>query len=143
MFKEIKKCVDDLQLNVQIKQSARQISNILNRPIGSNINIVGTNSANPGAQLYGWQSPVAMHQDNSGIIFFMPLVIEGDTEYLIYNDQKTELKIGHLYMLDDSQLHATIGNGNVISLFMGSFQQDQITDELIASVEQQFLEFLN
>lgn len=120
---------------------AAQISRILDRPISGGVNIVGTSDSKE-VQIYGWQSPVATHTDNTGYMFFMPIVIPSGTDQLIYEDQTLDLEVGHLYLMDDSKPHSTIGLGNVISLFVGSFKEEEISDELIAEVYQKCLDYL-
>ena len=138
MIKHLDQYVLETTLSKRILKSAQQIKNVLNKPIANQaLNIVGTSHPYNGVQLYGWKSPVPLHKDKTGFILFMPIEITG-TDTLIDQEQQIELQVGHLYLLDDRKLHGTLGSGNVVSLFMGSYQEAELADELFKEVFKQF-----
>lgn len=142
MIKHLDQYILETTLSKRILKSAQQIKNVLNKPIANQaLNIVGTSHPYNGVQLYGWKSPVPLHKDKTGFILFMPIEVTG-TDTLIYQEQQIELQVGHLYLLDDRKLHGTLGSGNVVSLFMGSYQEAELTDELFKEVFKQFCSYV-
>lgn len=134
MIKHLDQYILETTPSKRTLKSAQQIKNVLNKPIANQaLNIVGTSHPYNGVQLYGWKSPVPLHKDKTGFILFMPIEITG-TDTLIYQEQQIELQVGHLYLLDDRKPHGTLGSGNVVSLFMGSYQEAELTDELFKEV---------
>ena len=143
MMKHIESCIFNGEIPHHVLNLSRTVISILNRPTDGHVNIVGTGMGSDSVQVYGWQSPVASHTDNTGFIFFMPITCESGKDHLVCEAGEFELQIGNLYLLDASKPHSTIGTGNVTALFMGSFRPDQINDELIAHVSKKFIEYLN
>lgn len=142
MINHLDQYILEITPSKRILKSAQQIKSVLNRPIANQaLNIVGTSHPYNGVQLYGWKSPVPLHKDKTGFILFMPIEITG-ADTLIYQEQQIELQVGHLYLLDDRKPHGTLGSGNVVSLFMGSYQEAELTDELYNEVFQQFSNYV-
>lgn len=142
MIKHLDQYILETMLSKRILKSAQQIENVLNKPIANQaLNIVGTSHPYNGVQLYGWKSPVPLHKDKTGFILFMPIEITG-ADTLIDQEQQIELQVGHLYLLDDRKPHGTLGSGNVISLFIGSYQEAELTDELYKEVFNQFCSYV-
>lgn len=144
MIKHIENCTFDQELPFHVQQLAHHVENVLERPIAADaINIVGTSPSKTEIQVYGWKSPIAPHADNTGLIFFMPILMRSEQDTLVYGDQEIELQLGHLYLMDDRNPHSTIGQGNVIALFLGPFKNGHINDELIERVSTKFLDYLS
>ena len=142
MIKHLDQYVFDTMLSKQLLNSIKRMKSVLDRTISKqSLNIIGTSHPYNDVQLYGWKSPVALHKDKTGFIFFMPIEIVG-SDTLIDQEQQIELQVGHLYLLDDRKLHGTLGSGNVISLFMGSYQEVELTDELYKEVFNQFCSYV-
>ncbi|MHA3079562.1 hypothetical protein [Acinetobacter sp. ANC 5502] len=142
MIKHLDQYILEATPSKRILKSAQQIKSVLNRPIAKQaLNIVGTSHPYNGVQLYGWKSPIPLHKDKTGFILFMPIEITG-ADALIYQEQQIELQVGNLYLLDDRKPHGTLGSGNVISLFMGSYQEAELTDELYKEVFNQFCRYV-
>ncbi len=142
MIKHLDQYILEITPSKRILKSAQQIKSVLNRPIANQaLNIVGTSHPYNGVQLYGWKSPVPLHKDKTGFILFMPIEITG-TDTLIDQEQQIELQVGHLYLLDDRKPHGTLGSGNVVSLFMGSYQEAELADELFKEVFKQFCSYV-
>lgn len=115
------------------------VMNVLSRPIDGN-NIVNTCPSGD-MQIYGWGSPIPMHTDGTGYIFFMPLRIDGQSDHIISNGIKIKLEIGTVYGLDDAQNHATEGKGCVVAAFFGSYSKDEIHQKgFMANMLQKFKE---
>lgn len=53
---------------------------------------------------------------------------------MICADHTCDLKVEHLYALDDRKPHRTEGNGDVVALFMGSYKAKALNDELYQRV---------
>lgn len=104
-------------------------------------NIVTTKPLNA-IQFYGWQSPIGRHIDSTGYIFFMPMFIENEIDYIIVGNRKLRLEIGGIYAMNDAVEHATKGTGKVVAAFYGSFSADQVENDpaLLEKVVQKFKE---
>ena len=130
-----------VQLSDAVQQRAGTILSLLDKPLKQGtLNIVGT-STQRDVQIYGWRSPVNEHVDNTGYVFFCPILING-VDAVYCNGTRAQLEVGQVYMLDDRQAHSTTGEGDVVALFIGSFQASEVTKELIQSVCRQFNEYL-
>lgn len=88
--------------------------------------VVGTgNTKQP--ELYGWRPNVLPHVDKSGIVYFMPVVVNGGTicagdfDRNVYADFPLEL--GAVYRLDDREYHWTTDDSYTVCIFLGSFEQ--------------------
>lgn len=110
--------------NPKLDMAIGTVLNILSRPIDGH-NIV-TTCPTDDMQVYGWGSPIPMHKDGTGYIFFMPMRIDGSPDYIIANGTKIKLEVGGVYGLDDAVNHATEGDGYVVAAFYGSYQSDEI-----------------
>jgi hypothetical protein len=106
------------------------------------LKIVGTSHPYYGTQIYGWRSPLPDHIDNTGHVLIMPIYISTGSERIICAESACDLKVGHLYVLDDRKPHRTEGNGDVIALFMGSYKAKTLGDELYEAVFGSFREYL-
>lgn len=101
--------------------------NILKRPING-LNILTTRSTQQ-REFYGWQSPIDVHKDGSGIMFFMPYFMDHE-EYLCTESERVSLELGGVYMLNDTVEHYTEGDGYTLALFCGSFKLNENNPEL-------------
>ena len=141
MFAHLEKYNLNISYSSEIKKKISEVRAVLNKDFPDNqLNIIGTSNCSD-VQIYGWKSPVPMHCDGTGYILFMPISINSN-DFLIDHENKLELKVGSLYLLDDRKLHGTLGLGNVVSLFMGSFHQKQLNEELYQSVFHQFKDYV-
>lgn len=130
-----------VQLNPRVQKYAGTILSLLDKPLRcGTLNLVSTSSERV-VQLYGWRSPISEHVDNTGYVFFCPILING-VDAVYCNGTKARLEVGQIYLLDDRQAHSTVGEGDVVALFLGSFQANELTQELMQSVCQQFNEYL-
>lgn len=111
--------------NPKLDMAIGTVLNILSRPIDGH-NIVTTCPMDD-MQVYGWGSPIPMHKDGTGYIFFMPMRIDGSPDYVIANGTKIKLEVGGVYCLDDAVDHATEGTGHVVAAFYGSYSDDEIS----------------
>lgn len=135
--------VDCSKLHPDVQARIQTILGILNRPLPyGNLNIVGTSDNPEMVQIYGWESPVKEHIDNTGHIFFMPLYIEQVDNLVSEEDGVTSLQIGSIYLLDDSKPHSTDGIGKVVALFLGCFKPNEITNNLKTHVYESFSSYL-
>lgn len=126
-------------LSNNVLQSIEGVHGVLNNPISEHsLNIVGTSFPYDGVQIYGWKSPIAKHKDNTGFILFMPLSIVAGSDEIVSEDSSVSLKVGHIYLLDDTKEHYTVGDGNVVALFFGSFKESELCDQLYSAVFDQF-----
>lgn len=143
MIKHLEKFVlpQGIQYSKRIEQWSKTINSMLSGQADNTLNIIGTSHPYEGVQLYGWQSPIADHKDETGFILFMPISMSGDDE-LVSEGETIPLQAGHLYLLDDRKLHSTLGNASVIALFKGSFTQKRLNDVLYAEVLQEFSDYL-
>lgn len=119
---------------------AKAVCSLLDRPL-EDYNIVTTKPLNT-VQFYGWKSPIGKHSDNTGYVFFMPMHIEDETDYIIVANRKLKLEIGGIYAMNDAVQHATKGRGKVVAAFYGSFSPDQVENDpaLLEKVVQKFKE---
>jgi len=106
------------------------------------LKIAGTSHPYFGVQIYGWRSPLPDHIDNTGHVLIMPIYISTGSERIICAESACDLKVGHLYVLDDRKPHRTEGNGDVVALFMGSYKAKVLNDELYQRVFNEFTEYL-
>ena len=100
---------------------------ILKRPI-SGLNILTTRSTQQ-LEFYGWQAPIDVHKDGSGIIFFMPYYMDHE-EHICTDSERIKLEVGGVYMLDDTVEHYTEGDGYTLAMFCGSFKPNENNPEL-------------
>ena len=96
--------------------------------------VVGTeNTKQP--ELYGWKPNVLPHVDNTGFVYFMPIVVNGgnvcagDFETQIYSD--LPLECGTVYRLDDRVHHWTTDDSHTVCLFVGSYDAPDDTEAMI------------
>ena len=144
MIQHLEGYILSASISKHVMQSIDQVHDVLNKPISDqSLNIVGTSQPYNGVQLYGWKSPIAEHKDSTGMIFFMPLSIMGGTDFVVCQDKSVQLEIGHLYLLDDTKPHHTIGRGNVVALFFGAFQASELNEQLYKDVLDQFISFVH
>lgn len=130
-----------VQLSERVLKTVGTILSLLDKPLKSGVNnLVGTGPGRQ-VQVYGWRSPISEHVDSTGYVFFCPILING-VDAVYCNGTKVQLEVGQVYLLDDSQPHSTVGEGDVVALFVGSFQSSEITHGLIQSVSRQFNEYL-
>lgn len=113
----------------------------LSNPIDG-LNIIGTSHPYYGVQIYGWRSPLPDHIDNTGHVLIMPIHISTGSDRMICAESACDLKVGHLYVLDDRKPHRTEGNGDIVALFMGSYKAKALNDELYQRVFNEFTEYL-
>lgn len=131
-------------ISKRVMQSIDQVHDVLNKPISDQaLNIVGTSHPYNGVQIYGWKSPITEHKDHTGLIFFIPLSITSGTDLVVCQDKSVQLEIGHLYLLDDTKPHHTIGRGNVVALFFGAFHARELNEQLYKDVLDQFRSFVH
>lgn len=124
------------------------VKQILDRDL-SGLNIITTTQSDQ-IQSYGWKSPLAEHQDNSGYIFFMPIYIESEDFLLVEKPtddpkvketERIKLEVGTIYALNDRIPHSTEGNGRVVAAFLGAVNKKFITEDyLLRTVLPKFTE---
>lgn len=143
MIQHLKGYVLTVPISKYLMQSIDQVHDALNKPISAqSLNIIGTSHPYNGVQLYGWKSPISEHKDSTGMIFFMPLSIASGTDLVVCQNESVSLEIGHLYLLDDTKPHYTVGHGNVVALFLGAFHAKELNEQLYKDVLDRFSSFV-
>lgn len=86
--------------------------------------VIGTyNTGAPKCQLYGWAKNVATHTDNTGIVYFTPLIVRRSLVGAMAVGKATVLRIkkGEVYRLNDRYPHWTLDSSSVVCAFAGVF----------------------
>lgn len=120
----------------KVRYFIHKINNVLAEPIDG-LNIVSTHQSRQ-LEFYGWGSPVKPHVDGSGIIFFCPIYCEFPNEEIRAGDTRLPIEVGNIYMLNDNIEHETFGEGHTISMFLGPYNVNDISSELIEHVTNVF-----
>lgn len=84
--------------------------------------IIGTrNKGAPGAQVYGWGPNVPKHADETGWIYFAPLMM--GRSHVNAGHVRLELEPFAVYRLNDHAIHWTEDTAPVVCLFAGVFPE--------------------
>lgn len=137
MIKHLEKYALAVPLGLIASNISTSIQAVLNKPIAEDkLNIV-TTGPQKDAQIYGWKSPIREHTDDTGYFFFMPIHMDAE-DSLVINGQTMPLQLNNLYLVDDRISHSTVGQGNTVALFSGSYTEDELSEDLYAQVFNQF-----
>ncbi len=85
--------------------------------------VIGTsNESGPVTQLYGWAPNVPPHRDETGFIYFAPILLPRGGSLVIADDgHDVLLEHGNVYRLNDFIPHETYERGPVVCLFRGPY----------------------
>lgn len=100
-------------------QEARCLAEVLGAD-GRLERVIGTHngpSSAPPSQLYGWGPNVARHHDDTGFIYFSPLLLRRSVVHVY--DSRQVLRHGEVYRLHDFATHWTRDTAPVVCIFTG------------------------
>ena len=83
--------------------------------------VIGTNNKQQtlSVQLYGWGPNVQPHRDDTGFIYFAPMIVERTSVHT--RRDTVELKRGTVYRLYDFAEHWTLDTAPVVCAFIGPY----------------------